>query len=65
MDRVPPRPPILGGPVTYSLNHLLIEFKYCQTQLQIADPTQLQLIGVEVDFIFPCHKKKERRKEAE
>ena len=26
---------------------------FCQTPLQLADPTQLQLVGVGVDFVFP------------
>ena len=32
---------------------------FCQTLLQLADPTQLKLVGVGVDFVFP----KEGRKE--
>ena len=30
---------------------------YFQTPFKLADPTKLQLIGVGVDFVFPCHKK--------
>ena len=26
---------------------------FCQTPLQLANPTQLQLVGVGVDFLFP------------
>ena len=26
---------------------------YCQTPLQLANPTQLQLVGEGVDFVFP------------
>ena len=32
---------------------------FCQTPLQLADPTELQLDGVGVDFVFPYHKKEE------
>ena len=32
---------------------------FCQTPLQLANPTELQLDGVGVDFVFPCHKKDE------
>ena len=35
----------------------------CQTPLQLADPTQLQLVGVAVDFVFPS--KEEGRREEE
>ena len=31
----------------YSLGH------HCQTPLQLEDPTQLQFVGVGVDFLFP------------
>ena len=34
--------------------HTLLDF--FQTPLQHADPTQLQLVGVGVEFVFPCHK---------
>ena len=37
---------------------------YCQTPLQLANPTQLQLVGEGVDFVFP-RKKEEGRKEEE
>ena len=36
----------------------------CQNPLQLANPAELQLDGVGVDFVFPCHKegrKEERR----
>ena len=33
------------------------ETKFCQTPIKLADPTQLQFVGVGVDFVFPCHKK--------
>ena len=36
---------------------------YCQTPLQLADPTQLQLAGEGVDFVFP--QEEQRRKEQE
>ena len=32
---------------------------YCQTPLQLADPTQLKLVGVGVDFVFPQEGRKE------
>ena len=32
---------------------------FCQTPLQLADPTQLQLVEVGVDFVFPRKKKRE------
>ena len=32
---------------------------YCQTPLQLTNPTRLQLVGVEVDFVFPRKKKEE------
>ena len=39
----------------------LKKFKiFCQTLLQLANPTQLQLVGEGVDFVFP---RKEGRKE--
>ena len=28
-------------------------------KLQFADPSQLQLVGAEVKFVFPCYKKTE------
>ena len=31
---------------------------FCQTPLQLANPTELQLDGVGVDFVFPCHNNK-------
>ena len=35
-----------------SLSLICLNTDYCQT------PLQLQLVGVGVDFVFPCHKKK-------
>ena len=32
--------------------------KYCQTPLQLADTTELQLDGAGEDFVFPCHNNK-------
>ena len=32
---------------------------YCQTPLQLANPTELQLVGVGVDFVFPQEERKE------
>ena len=37
----------------------LVTHYHCQTPLQLTNQTQLQLVGVGVDFVFPCHKKKE------
>ena len=31
----------------------------CQTLLQLADPSQPQLVGVGVDFVFPVEGRKE------
>ena len=33
--------------------------KYCQTPLQLANPTQLQLVGVGVDFVFQLEEEEE------
>ena len=33
----------------------------CQNPLQLADTTQLWLVGVGVDFVFPCHKEGRRK----
>ena len=38
---------------------------FCQTPLQLADPTQLQLVGKGDDFVFPWRKKKKKKKEEE
>ena len=35
---------------------------FCQTPLQLANPTQLQLVGVGVDTVFPRKKEEGRRK---
>ena len=35
---------------------------FCQTPLQLANPTQLQLVGVGVDFVYPRKKKEGRRR---
>ena len=35
---------------------------YCQTPLRLANPTQLQLVGVGVDFVFLWKKEEESRK---
>ena len=32
------------------------KINFCQTPFQLADPTQLQLIGIGVDFVFPRKK---------
>ena len=32
---------------------MILVWKFCQTPLQLADPTQLQFVGVGVDFVFP------------
>ena len=32
---------------------------FCQTQLQLADPTQFQLVVVGVDFVFPLEEEEE------
>ena len=37
----------------YRLVLFRVPVAYCQTPLQLADPTQLQLVGVGVDFVFP------------
>ena len=34
---------------------------FCQTPLQLADPTQLQLVGKGDDFVFPWRKKKKKK----
>ena len=39
-----------------------ISVRYCQTPLQLANPTQLQLVREGVDFVFPW---KEGRKKKE
>ena len=36
---------------------------YCQTPFQLANPTQLPLVGVGVDFIFPLEEEEGRKKE--
>ena len=41
-------------------------YYYCfQTSLQLADPTQLQLAGLEDDFVFPQEGEEEGRKKEE
>ena len=42
-----------------------ISVRYCQTPLQLANPTQLQLVGEGVDFVFPRKKEEEGRKKKE
>ena len=37
----------------------------CHTPLQLANPTQLQLFGEDIDFVFPRKKEAEGRKEEE
>ena len=32
---------------------LIFRVYFCETPLRLADPTQLQLVGVGVDFVFP------------
>ena len=39
--------------------------EFCQNPLQLADPTQLQLFGVGVDFVFPWKEGRRRKKEEE
>ena len=58
----------MGHPVSTQIFHLLTPYilTYCQTPLQLANPTQLQLVWVGVDFVFPRKKEEEegrRRKE--
>ena len=38
---------------------------FCQTPLQLANPTQLQLVWVGVDFVFPRKKNKKNKKKEE
>ena len=38
------------------------ENDFCQTPLQLANPTQLQLVGEGVDFVFPRKKEGSRKK---
>ena len=40
-------------------------FDFCQTPLQLANPTQLQLVGEGVDFVFQGKTEKGRKKEEE
>ena len=47
--------------VSCSCAHALVWAAFCQTPLQLANPTQLQLVGEGVDFVFPWKKKKEGR----
>ena len=45
---------------------MIISGRYCQTPLQLANPTQLQLVGVGADFVFLLEEKEgknEGRKE--
>ena len=37
---------------------------FCQTPLQLANPTQLQLVGEGVDFVFQRKKKKKKEEQA-
>ena len=39
--------------------------QYCQTPLQLANPTQLQLVGVGVDFVFPREEEEQQQQEQE
>ena len=39
---------------------LLARWHFFQTPIQLADPTQLLLVGVGIDFVFPCHNKKNK-----
>ena len=41
----------------------LVIVQYCQTTLQLANQTQLQLVGEGVDLVFPQKKKEERKEE--
>ena len=43
--------------------HLVAAICFCQTPLRLADPTQLQSVGVGVDFVFP--RREGSRKEEE
>ena len=47
----------------YRLVLFRVPVAYCQTPLQLADPTQLQLVGIGVDFVFPLDEEEEGRKE--
>ena len=52
----------------YRAQHIHNKFLNTETYVvklhsKLADSTQLQLVGVEVDFVFPCHKKEERKEE--
>ena len=51
--------PITSYGVQY-LIFLRVLYHFCQTPLQLANPTQLQLVGVGVDFVF-LRKEGERR----
>ena len=36
---------------------------FCQTPLQLANPTQLQLVGEGVDFVLPLSQQQEQQEE--
>ena len=42
---------------------MFIPISFCQTPLQLANPTQLQLVGEGVDFVFPRKKEEEEEEE--
>ena len=53
---------VLISPVSFNLTIFFVtSFNFscfCQTPLQLANPTQLQLVGEGVVFVFPQKKKK-------
>ena len=41
--------------------HSKLKYCNCQTPRQLANPTQLYLVGEGVDFVFPRKKKKNKK----
>ena len=48
---------------TFHNKHIQYRDIFCQTQLQLDDPTQLQLVGVGVDFVYPLEEEGRRKEE--
>ena len=48
-----------------ALTYKWYEMSFCQTPLQLANPTQLQLVVVGVDFVFPLEEEDEEGRKEE
>ena len=45
----------------FAVVDIVSKLYFCQTPLQLVNPTQLQLVGEGVDFVFPLEEEEEEK----